>query len=226
MYPRFRSRDSAITFDVGAAGIRAVQVSARGSQFSSRDCLRVDFLKTAGTGPSQQGSDRDAGASDLIPDYSRIARLVGQGSFSGCEVGLVLSPPDVRFCALRMPKKALAQPEQRVREALAWEMSREMRSDANELEVRHWQLPAGHQQGLNVMAVALPTARPLEWFQSLARERLHLRRVDVSPCSLVHLASRTAAPADGELWGRARPGPPLHHAHRRPRPRPRSTSAR
>ena len=126
---------------------------------------------------------------------------MGQGRFRGCDVGLVLSPPDVRFCALRVPKKALEQSERRVREALAWEMAREMRSDAQSLEVRHWQLPPGHQQGLNVMAVALPAARPLDWFQLLARERLHLRRIDVSPCSLVHLACRTWTPADRELWG-------------------------
>jgi type IV pilus assembly protein PilM len=191
MFSRFHSRSSAITFDVGAAGIRAFQVVARGSHVSSRDSLRLELLPT----------NAHADDEPPPPDYSRLARLVGQGSFSGSDVGLVLSPPDVRFCALRLPKKALDQPEKRIREALAWEVAREMRSDAHELEVRYWQLPPGHQQGLNVMAVALPIEGALSWYQLFARDRLRLRRIDVAPCALVHLACRIRTPTENELWG-------------------------
>jgi type IV pilus assembly protein PilM len=189
VFSRFRSRNSAITFDVGAAGIRAFQVTARGSHVARRDSLRLDLLagKHAAEGPA--------------PDYGRLARLVGQGSFSGNDVALILSPPEVRFYALRLPKKALTQPENRLREALAWEVAREMRADAHALEVRHWPLPPGHQQGLNVMAVALPIERALEWYDLLGHEGLRLRRLDVSPCALVHLARRIWTPAENELWG-------------------------
>lgn len=187
---RFRPRTSAITFDVGTAGIRAFQVALRGPHLSTRDSLRLDLL------PSQQ-----AEGDPPPPDYSRLVRLVHQGNFSGNDVGLVLSPPDVRFCALRLPKKALEQPEKRVREALAWEVAREMRADAQELEVRYWPLPRRHQQGLNVMAVALPIRQALEWHELLARNRLRLRRIDVSPCALVHVACRMWMPAENELWG-------------------------
>ena len=191
MFSRFRLRNSAITFDVGAAGIRAHQMAARGSQLTRRDSLRLELL------PAQLEEDQGLPP----PDYSRLARLVGQGNFTGNEIGLVLSPPEVRFCALRLPKNALAQPEQRVRQALAWEVAREMRADASELEVRYWQLPPGHHQGLNVMAVALPIKQALGWHELFARDRLRLRRIDVSPCALVHLASRMWTPAENELWG-------------------------
>lgn len=191
MFSRLRLRNSAITFDVGAAGIRAHQVAARGSQVTRRDSLRLELL------PAQIQKDQGLPP----PDYSRLARLVGQGNFTGNEIGLVLSAPEVRFCALHLPKNALTQPEQRVRQALAWEVAREMRADASELEVRYWPLPPGHHQGLNVMAVALPIEQALEWHELFARDRLRLRRIDVSPCALVHLASRMWTPADDELWG-------------------------
>jgi len=191
MFSRFRPRISPIMFDVGAAGIRAFQAVARGPHLSARDSLRLDLL------PSQHETDGEPAP----PDYSRLARLVGQGSFAGHDVGLVLSPPEVRFCALRLPKKALDQPQQRVREALAWEVAREMRADAHDLEVRYWQLPPRHQQGVNVMAVALPIKQALAWHQSLTQHRLRLRRIDVSPCALVHVACRMWTPADNELWG-------------------------
>ena len=191
MFSRFRSRNSIITFDVGSAGIRAFQATARGSHLVRRDALRLELL------PSQRPADGELPQ----PDYSRLARLAGQGSFSGSDIGLVLSPPNVRFCALRLPKKALAQSPKRVREALAWEVAREMRTEAHELEVRYWQLPPRHQQGLNVMAVALPIERAIAWHDVFARERLRLRRIDVSPCALVHIAGRIWSPEENELWG-------------------------
>jgi Tfp pilus assembly protein PilN len=205
------SRNSAITFDVGTAGIRAFQVGARsrlalglgacsrfafgrggrGSHLASRDLLQLELS------PARPQDDQEPPA----PDYSRLARLVGQANFTGNQIGLVLSPPDAHFCALRLPKKALAQPEERIRQALVWEVAREMRADASELEVRHWLLPPGHHQGLNVMAVALPIERALGWHQLFARDRLCLRRIAVSPCALVHLACRMQTPAENELWG-------------------------
>lgn len=185
------SRNSAITFDVGSAGIRAFQVAARGSHLTSRDLLQLELS------PARPRDDQELPP----PDYSRLARLVGQANFTGNQIGLVLSPPDAHFCALRLPKKALAQPEERIRQALVWEVAREMRADASDLEVRHWLLPPGHHQGLNVMAVALPIERALAWHELFARDRLCLRRIAVSPCALVHLACRMQTPAENELWG-------------------------
>jgi len=191
MLAHLYSRNSAITFDVGSAGIRAFQVAARGSHLTSRDLLQLELS------PVRPPDDQELPP----PDYSRLARLVGQANFTGDQIGLVLSPPDAHFCALRLPKKVLAQPEERIRQALVWEVAREMRADASELEVRHWLLPPGHHQGLNVMAVALPIERALAWHELFARDRLCLRRIAVSPCALVHLACRMQTPAENELWG-------------------------
>lgn len=190
MFSRYRTRNSAITFDVGTAGIRAFQVAGRGSRVSGRDALRL-----------QLPLSRERGDEVPRPDYSRIVRLVGQGDFVGSDVAIVLSPPEVRFCALKVPKKALTQPDGRVREVVAWEVAREMRADVHELEVRYWELPPGHQQSVNVMAVALPIERALTWFRLFARDQLRLRRIDVSPCALVHLGCRMSVPRENELWG-------------------------
>ena len=191
MFSCFHSRNSAITFDVGTAGIRAYQAASRAGKLSSRDSMLVEL-------PAMRPEGDDA---RLTPDYSRLARMVGQGSFQGSDIALVLSPPDVSFYTLRMPKKALDQPEQRIRQALAWEVAREVRAEAHELEVRYWRLPPGHHQGMNVMAVALPTKQAHEWYELFKQEGLYLRRVDVAPCALVHLASRMWMPDANDLWG-------------------------
>ena len=191
MFSRFRNRDSAITFDVGSAGIRAVQVTTHGVGLEARDSLALDLLPRK----------RTPATALPPPDYQRIARLAGQGRFVGNDVALVLSPPDVSFCALRLPQKALGQPPDRLREALAWEVAREIRAEANELEVRYWTLPPGHRQGVNIMAVALQAKRATEWFDLLSAGGLSLRRLDVSPCTLVALGRRKVGPQEDELWG-------------------------
>ena len=191
MISRLRSRNSAIVFDVGTAGVRAFQASARGSRVTRRDSMQLALLPTL----------HETNAKPTPPDYSRLARLAGQGNFEGREVALVLSPPDVRFCALNVPKKALEQPEPKIRETLAWEVAREMRAEAHELEVRHWPLPAGHHQGLNVMAVALPIQRAIGWHDLFASQRLRLRRIDVAPCAVAHLARRISTPGTTDVWG-------------------------
>lgn len=191
MFSRLSPRNSAITFDVGTAGVRAFQATARGPRVTKRDSMQLALL------PSQRAAD----SQPTSPDYSRLARLAGQGNFEGRDVALVLSPPDVRFCALNVPKKVLEQPESKIRETLAWEVAREMRAEAHQLEVRYWPMPPGHLQGMNVMAVALPIERALGWHDLFAAQRLRLRRIDASPCAVAHLVRRLYPPSAKDVWG-------------------------
>jgi Tfp pilus assembly PilM family ATPase len=95
----------------------------------------------------------------------------------------------------------LSEGDERVQAALKWEVSRETRSEPNDLEVRHWLLPPGHHQGLNVMAAAIATRQAVQRFGLFTRHHLHLRRLDVSPCAVVRAACQVWAPAENELWG-------------------------
>jgi Tfp pilus assembly PilM family ATPase len=191
MLSRLRTHHSAITFDLGRSGIRAYQLQARGARLALGDCLTVEL-------PSANQSE-DKAVTNL--DARRLTRLVGQGGFRGRNVNVILSPADVQFHALRLPERVLTEGGQRLQAALEWETSHQTRGESQSLEVRHWRLPPGHHQGPNVMAVAVPTQRAVEWFEQLASEQLHLRRLDVSPCALARLARQIWPPADDELWG-------------------------
>jgi Tfp pilus assembly PilM family ATPase len=191
MLSRFRSRRSAITFDLGRAGVRAYQLQSRRGRLSLCDSLQLNLP-----------ADEPAEEEDVPrPDSDRLARLVGQGNFCGREIAVVLSPADVQFQAFRLPERVLGEGDERIRAALKWEVSRETRSEPDELEVRHWPLPPGHHQGLNVMAAALATRQAQQWFELFARHRLHLRRLDASPCAVVRAARQVWTPTENELWG-------------------------
>lgn len=182
---------SAITFDVGSAGLRACQLTGRGTAPGLQDLLLLDLM------PTPEGESLPAPQ----PDPALVARAVGQGRFSGTDVALILSPPDVQFFPLRLPDRALAQEPEKLQQALRWEVAQETRGAADELEVRAWPLPRGRGQNTNIMAVATSAKTAAAWCDQLAAHGLHVRRIDVSPCALVRLATLAWTPAEHELWG-------------------------
>lgn len=190
MFAGLRGKRSAITFDVGAAGIRACQLRGRTAP-RVQDTLQIDRMPAVLTGqPSAAALDSE-----------QLSRLVGQGRFDGQDVALVVSPPEVQFFPLRLPEAALAQRPERIEQALRFEVAQESRRAADELEVRYWPLPSSLVRDANVMAVVLASATALEWCRRLAACGLRLRRIDASPCALVRVARRQWTPGDADLWG-------------------------
>ena len=195
------ARRSAITFDLGGAGLRAFQF--RGSpraRGTPRLCDALQVERSIAT-PDESEEGEDVGLPPPVLDPTQVDRLLGQGRFIGRDVALVVSPPEVQFFPLQLPEAALSQDPARIEQALTWEVAQESRRAASELEVRHWRLPRGRGQQANVMAVAMPSALALSWCDALQRSRLALRRIDVSPCALVRLAQQLWHPETNDLWG-------------------------
>jgi Tfp pilus assembly PilM family ATPase len=190
MISRLTARRSAITFDLGAAGVRAYQLARRGRGRQLCDILEVDRSPTLG----------DQTAPHPRLDAGELSRLVGQGGFSGSDVGLVLSPPEVNFQPVTLPDKALSQSADRIHEVLKWEVAHDSRGPAGDLEVRYWRLPRGRGQQPNVMAVTMSSHVAQDWIDRLRREQLNLVRLDVSPCALVRLAHEIWTPGNDDLW--------------------------
>ncbi len=186
-----RPRRSAITFDLGAAGIRACQFLQRGREPRLCDVLQLDLMPAEAADPPAAPTFEPA----------LLRRLVGQGRFVGNDVTLVLSPPEVQFYPLRLPEQALTQAPERLEQALKWEVAQESRTEAEDLEVRHWPLPRGRGQPANVMAVVMPSQTARQWCEQLQRQHLTVRRIDVSPCALVRLSRCLWTPAENDLWG-------------------------
>jgi Tfp pilus assembly PilM family ATPase len=184
-------RRSAITFDVGAAGLRACQLRRRGAEVALCDALEFER-------PQVEGAEQPAAP---VVDAAQLSRSVGQGHFTGQDVALVLSSPEIQFLPMRLPEQALAQAPERIEQALKWEVVQESRQPAENLEVRHWKLPAGPGQQPNVMAAVASGALVLQWCEALQQQGLTLRRIEVAPCALARLAACMWRPAEGDLWG-------------------------
>lgn len=200
-----RPRRSAISFDVGAAGVRAYQLRLRGQRATLCDALQLErdaALVAAATPPETAPAANTSAAPPAVEtDPAQLGRLIGQAHFEGREICLVLSPPDVQFFPMRLPEQALSQAPERVEQALRWEVAQDSRHSADNLEVRYWKLPHARGQQANVMAVVMPTELALRWYDQLHEQGLTLRRIDVSPCALVRLARCVWTPAAGDVWG-------------------------
>jgi Tfp pilus assembly PilM family ATPase len=199
---RGRTRRSAITLDVGAAGIRICQCRGRQARGQVLSELRLEDVLGVERLPSEpNGDEAEARPSGSPEDGAQLHRLLGQGRFTGRDVVLVLSPPDVEFHPLRLPEAAFDQAPERIEQALKWEVARGTRGEASELEVRYWKLPPARGLAANVMAVVAPTATALRWCTALAGQHLVLKRLEVSPCALVRAARVHWSPATDDLWG-------------------------
>lgn len=186
-----RSRLSPISFDVGANGVRGCQVQARGNRAQLCDVLTFDR-------PNHAHDDEEE---SVGPKPAALARLIERGNFRGRDVALVLSPPDVHFFPLRLPAAALRQTPESLQQALRWEVSRQSRGASDQIEVRHWLLPAARGQEANVMAVALDSNRAERLCDQFSQHGLTVRRIDVSPCALVRAARLHWSPAEHDVWG-------------------------
>lgn len=182
-------RRSAVVVDAGATGLRAAQCEVVRRRVRLRDVLRHRW--------SASPADESGAALPLC----RIARAPLQGDFAGDAVTLLLSPPTVQFHALSVPDAVLQQPPDRLHDALRLEVSREARVEPGDIEVRHWLLPSGHRQRMNVMAISIPAALVRGWVDSLAEQAVCLRGVLPLPCAHVRAVCTRFAPAARELWG-------------------------
>lgn len=186
-----RTTRSAVVFDIGAAGVRACQLRGNPSRPRIADTLDVEL-------PRPEEAPEPAGAQ---LDASQLALFVEQARFTGRDVALLVSPPDVRFHPLHLPAAALEQPPERVAQALKWEVAQDSRMSAEQLEVRHWRLPPARGQHANVMAVSLAADLALKWCEDLAAEGLELRRIETTPGALVRAALALFQPEPHDLWG-------------------------
>lgn len=192
------ARHSAIVLDPGAGGTRICQLLRRGARTAIRDLLRVGLPLPAPAPESAAESAADDGLGDLV---RRMPRLVRQGRFSGVEVGLVVPIGLVRFHSLNITEAGLRQHPEVVQQALKFEIAREQRTDAVEVEVRYWRLPPGQSLRHNIMAVALSGVLARRWSRAFASAGLRLKQLCVAPCAHVRLAARIWPPDARDLWG-------------------------
>jgi Tfp pilus assembly PilM family ATPase len=125
--PRRRTR---IGLDLGAAGVRAVQLTRSADGYRVANAAHGDRPRTA-----------EPDSADARPLAGDIAECVRRTSFRGKAVAAALASPDVEFHTLELPAAALHADEGEAAQIVRFEVERLMSGAGGPFETRHWALP-------------------------------------------------------------------------------------
>ncbi len=134
--PRRRTR---IGLDIGAAGVRAVQLTRSADGYRVANAAHGDRPRTAEQ--AQRDQEGSSGESDPRPLAGDIEECVRRTSFRGKTVATALASPDVEFHTLELPAAALCADEVEAAQIVRFEVERLMSNVHAPLETRHWALP-------------------------------------------------------------------------------------
>lgn len=187
-----RARTSAIGLDFGSCSLRAVQLKRTQTGWHIHHWINVEYEPQSPEPPEM--------------DYSKeLALAFGPGTFSGRAVSLVLSPPDVEYKLLDVPSALLEKPALELRDALAFELDRQLPWPAAQSEIAAWQAAPSRKASASTMVVSARTASVERWLSVLEPRQCDCRTANIVPNAIVRACGPTAdaqGPGDAHcLWG-------------------------
>lgn len=183
-----RSRPSLIGLDFGETALRAAQ-------------LRMTSVGAEVTSLAQweRPSPPDA-ATHAAAVEDGIRRLFAGSEFKGDSVAVALNPPQVEFHVLELPRAALeggADAEQ----VMHWEIGRLTSHSAEQIETRHWMLPARAGAPAGAMGVSVQPEVVRAVMDLCRRGGRRCRCVQTGATALQQFGRRLRAWDDNEVWG-------------------------
>lgn len=183
-------KQSLIGLDIGAGGIRAVQLHREAS------CWTVVRATSSLTGSSENTNTiRMTGLG------GRIAGCLGNSEFRGRKATIALSSPDVEFHTLELPQAVLQQHEAQVSAVVRSEMEGLADVQGAEFEAAHWTLPPGMGASPNTLCVAARHELVQELVDVSRAARVECVCVDTAASALSRFGAYLKEWKNDELWG-------------------------
>ncbi|MEK6797337.1 MAG: hypothetical protein AABZ12_00060 [Planctomycetota bacterium] len=180
---------SSIGLDIGATGVRAVQLVRTGNGFVVETAIAMAGSLSVG------GSEKSA------MDPRRLSQALARAGFRGTKAAAVLSMPDVTFHVLDLPPVALDQCSATARQIVSSEVVRLTGMSGGEFQAVHWKLPPSQVSGPNAMAVCASRTVVGEILALCRSSGLHCFSVDASPTALARFGAVLDRRPDGCVWG-------------------------
>lgn len=203
MFLPVKSLHGPVAVDIGAGGVRAVQMERRGSSLVIRHWAHVS---TPGAPSAERAPDAPACSEHAQPRpvaaVHTLPPTLDRDLFVGNEVVVAINPPDVECTPLRVPDNLLKLERNTLINAIRHEVSRNINLPIDGVETDIWRLVPGHRDSPNLMVAAArreTIARILAWVNS---QKLICRRIDVGPLAALRVCARMPhPPAEDHLWG-------------------------
>ena len=187
---RRKTRRSRIGVDIGAVGVRAVQLTvSEGATVVSVAAAYKRAAEGAGAG------------TDGVPDALLLKSCLEQVRFRGREVVAVLSPPDLEFHALQLPEKVLDSADVAESGAVNLEIERLVTTPGSTPETRYWRLPPPAGSNPNLMGVAAGREVIHKVLSACHGAGVCCRQVDAAAAGLVRFGAALRDWPGDHVWG-------------------------
>lgn len=188
---RLGRKRTCIGIDVGATGVRAVQLEWIDGTWCATHVARTE------RGPT----DGDPTEIDLSEVAPRLRRLVSGESFAGRSAVTAVQSPLIEFHSLELPEQVFHAGHEETRDVVRWELSRLLNKEPELIESSHWMLPPTPAPGPNAMGAAAH-CEPIVAFCSLCKEAgLRCERVDAMPMAVQRFGMYLRHWIHRQVWG-------------------------
>jgi len=184
---------SPIGVDIGAAGVRAVQLTRSGDEYVVSASVQVDRNRGEAVGEENAGKIA-----------RRIADCVSKARFRGRAAVVSLSSPDVEFHALDLPAAVFKSGEENRERIIHSEVERLMSDVGGGVETRHWLLPgspAGQSPAPSAIGLGARSEVVGRMISSCDGAGLDCRSVEASAIALCRFGAVLRRWGPESTWG-------------------------
>ncbi len=193
MWPRLNNT-TPIAVDVGMTSLRAIQLARSNGTFTVRHWANQSY-------PTEVSEGQEACPKEVTVALQH-AKLAGHDLFVGRKIVTALGPPDVEVCSLHVPQKILSQEKEAIVRSIRHEVARHVSIPVDTAELDAWPLPAGQNEGPNVMVAAVSRTTIKDLLDWIDAQGCLCTRIDLAPLAIMRAVTRIMSdiPTD-RLWG-------------------------
>jgi len=182
-----RSKVSPVGVDIGSSGVRAVQVASTDSAWRVTQMARVSIVDEKTDKPESPASP--------------LRRCLQQARFGGKAAYAAISPSDVEFHALELPKALTEGGGGDVDQVVRHEITRLMTQPEEGVETRHWSLPPTTVPAPNAIGVAAGRKAIDTVMTTCEQAGLVCENIETAAGALCRFGTALQARGDEEVWG-------------------------
>ena len=185
-----QSKTTLIGLDLGTRATRAAQATRSPGRYTVARAVRCEQ------------PDLDPG----VPDESRSTAVTLPGSlrpaeFHGKRVRTALNSPDLELHALELPAAVSTGSSAELARVVRWEVERLTTDAGEDLETRHWPLPATTASGPNAIGVAASREKIVAVVAACRQAGLVCTGVDAAAAALCRFGGLLQAWDSEAVWG-------------------------
>jgi len=177
-----------IGVDVGATGVRAVQLLRSGTTYTVRAIARSE----------RPVGEPDDGGLSL---ERRVASCMQSGGFRGRSALVGARAGEIEYHLLNLPAAVAARSDDEASRAVRWEVASLMGESVENVEARHWLVPPPSAPGPNTLAVGARTDSVRRTFDALTNAGAVCTTIDTPATALCRVACALRPPPPRAVWG-------------------------